>query len=180
MAGSQTADLRFDSIAQLWVPNHVLTETHVVGPIAGQPGRYGVRLNEIPLKGSDPAGVANSSGGLDPFVIPDPSIIVAGYSLVSTDPAATEFRPDWFIDSGQMPYRTSIVYFHSSKNGTSLDFEYYGGGALISAEDIPYIPALKLVEMTASGEVEVGVFTDSSANTLIYWRVNGGSWQPFA
>lgn len=126
VSGSTTTDMRFDSIAQLFIPNHITGEVKTIGPIPGQPGRFGIKLNEMPLRHDDPTS----------FAVPNPSVIITGYTLVSIDPAATEFRPDYFFDVGNPPifFRTNNVYFHESKNGQQVSVEYWGGGTSLSMQ----------------------------------------------
>ena len=143
--GSTNTDARFDEIDQVFVPNHITAEVKTIRPLAGQPGRYGIRLNEFPLRWDDPVS----------FSVPNPSVIISGYTMVSTDPAASEFRPGFYFDEGNPPvvFRSNIVYFHASQNGVQVSVEYWGGGTHLAASLIQTktIDKSQLPNLTWSG-----------------------------
>lgn len=126
-SGDATQDLRWDAIQGKFVPEPITAEPHTIGPIPGQPGKYGIRLIEMPLKSSDPTTTT----------VPANSVTISGYTEVSTgSPGATEFLVDYHSDDGAIPYRTSLIYFDSSQNGVAVNVAYYGAGASNRAQNI--------------------------------------------
>lgn len=118
--GAINVNLRWDSEEQKFVPNHITAEPFTIGPIEGQPGKYGFWLKEIPLRPTDPTTTS----------IPSPGMVISGFTYTANTPAAGEFKPDWFSDgSDTVPYRRALVYCSAADDGTSGTVEYYGGGA---------------------------------------------------
>lgn len=159
VSGSIDVDIRFDSILQQFIPNHVTAEVHTIAPVDGQPGKFGIRLYEFPLRADDPASIT----------IPDPPVIIHTndsaadpFTLTPTAPSASEFRPDYYYDDGPVKNRTSLVYFHSSMNGVEVSVEYYGGGSVNSAAVIQKNTTDRFVDtaLTGTGTAEtLGIAT---------------------
>lgn len=168
VSGQADVNLRFDSTLKKFVPIHITAEPHIISEIPGQPGRFGIRLIEFPLRAS--------VDGVDPVTstVPNPPITISGYSLVSTAPAADEFFPDFFFEDGPVRNRTSVIYFHSSQNGNSVNVEYYGGGAANSAEAIAALVALSLGDFSADA-VKKNLFINGDFH---FWRRYGGGDSP--
>lgn len=164
VSGQSDVNLRFDSTVRKFVPIHITAEPHTIQEIEGQPGRFGIRLIEFPLRAS--------IDGVDPVTItvPNPPIVISGYSLVSQAPAADEFYPDFYFEDPPIINRTSVIYFHPSQAGLSVTVEYYGGGSANCFETFR-----TLVELLV-GEIS----QDAVKNNLImngdfyWWRRSGG------
>lgn len=164
-AGLKDIDTRFDPIDQVFKPFHAV-ETHVVAAIPEQPGRFGVRLNEFPLKRTDPSSTT----------IPVISITISDYSMVSSAPGATEFCPDWFHDIGGLPFRSNLLYFHPSKVGTPVTVDYYGGGSGATYANLVFLRARAIVDIIGGSRIQI---MRDAGTGMLFWRADEGIWRPF-
>lgn len=163
--GSVNTNLRWDSIEEAFVPNHITAEPFTIGLIDGQPGKYGFWLNEIPIRPTDPATTT----------IPAPGMVISGLTYTASEPAPGEFRPDWFFDDdATVPFRRPLVYCNISDSGTSGTVEYYGGGTANTNHEKSIRPRSDIFTSSGAWIKPVSLLTGSYVKVTVIAGGGGG------